>query len=338
MAQNLYQLRVLSGSGSGSYAAGEAVPVSANPPRSGRTFANWIGSGVEYLDNTESSATVLRMPSKSVLLVPKYKEGENQEPIVNPAPVSNPDPVIAPQPVETPQPIQNVATGRQSIFLGSRRYILYVPNNYTSEQSYPLVISSHGTRQNGDTEMDSSGPNNSWDRGTPTWPTLAERHNVIVATPDYEGSFWESDSGRSTLFPGQREKLMSDEKFTLQLIISLADKYNIDPNRVWLTGFSGGGMLVHWLFLRNSFLFDAVSARHANFLTDLVPATNVEMEKATPIYIFAGSNDPWHESPAARAWYQGNGFSQLKYVIHSSGPSREHTTDREEALLWFLSL
>jgi hypothetical protein len=66
-----YQLTVVSGSGSGSYAAGTVVNISANAPPVGQEFDRWVGAVV---GNATSANTTLTMPSVATTVTATYRE------------------------------------------------------------------------------------------------------------------------------------------------------------------------------------------------------------------------------------------------------------------------
>jgi Divergent InlB B-repeat domain len=69
--QPAYSLTVNSGSGSGTYAAGTLVTITANPAPSGQTFSNWDGGGGGVASPT-SSTTTLTMPAANTTVTAKY--------------------------------------------------------------------------------------------------------------------------------------------------------------------------------------------------------------------------------------------------------------------------
>lgn len=234
-----------------------------------------------------------------------------------------------------------VATGRQTLYESAtnRRYILYVPTDYDPDRPYPLIISSHGTSQNGDTEMDSTGPNNGYDNGTPTWPVLAEADDVIVACPDMTGAYGENHC--ASISATHLNQLASDETAILTIIDEIQGAYNIDASRILMTGFSGGGNVAHYVGLRHPEVFAAICARHGNFLPDLAPSPLPAGITNTPVYLFTGSSDTacgTTGSAGSMAWYKAQGFIYLKTDVFTIYPSNVHTTDRHHALNWFLSL
>jgi len=232
-------------------------------------------------------------------------------------------------------PLTVTPTGRQTLTESTtgRRYILYVPTDYDENYMYPLIVSSHGTAQNGDTEMDSTGPNNGFDRGTPTWPTLAEENDVIVACPDMTGAY-----GYPDWTSGQLTQLASDDTAIMAIITEIEGNYNINPNDILLTGFSGGGHVVHYVGLRHPDVFKATCARHGNFNTAEVPSPLPSGVTNMPVYIFTGSNDTTGGPPESIAWYTAQGFNNLDTDTFTTYPSSEHTTDRHHAMDWFMDL
>lgn len=66
-----YSLTVVDGSGSGSYAEGASVAISANTPQAGFTFDKWTGS-TSYINNVNSSLTTVTMPASNITLTATY--------------------------------------------------------------------------------------------------------------------------------------------------------------------------------------------------------------------------------------------------------------------------
>jgi hypothetical protein len=66
------QLTVINGTGSGSYAAGTVVTITANTPPAGQTFVKWTGAPVA---NAASPTTTLTMPSAATTITATYSGG-----------------------------------------------------------------------------------------------------------------------------------------------------------------------------------------------------------------------------------------------------------------------
>jgi len=226
-----------------------------------------------------------------------------------------------------------IATGKSTRFIDGRRYLLHIPTNYNPFREHPLIVSSHGTNQNGDTEMDANGPNSGFDRGTPIWPVLSNQLSAIVATPDMQGAF---GNEQGSLAQGQIDLLKNDENFIVQIVQRTKNQYKVDNNKVLLTGFSGGGHVVHYVGLRHPELFSHLSSRHGNFHEDLAPS-NLQAVLNMPIQLFSGQDDPVQGTLQANHWYQiTKGFQNVQFDMFTDSPSNLHTTDRQKATDWFI--
>jgi len=69
----LYALTVNSGTGSGSYAEGTKVKVTAAAAPAGKIFDKWTGD-VQYLKNPDDSINEITMPAKSISITATYKD------------------------------------------------------------------------------------------------------------------------------------------------------------------------------------------------------------------------------------------------------------------------
>src|SRR5438132_7976675 len=106
------------------------------------------------------------------------------------------------------QPEQEVTVGSQ-IF----EYGLYVPENYRPEKAYPLVICIHGAGFTGDAYLE-------------RWKVRL-KDNYILACPTLAyGDWWTRTA----------------EQLVMVTILAVTGTYHIDPQRVFLTGMSNGGI------------------------------------------------------------------------------------------------
>ncbi len=114
----------------------------------------------------------------------------------------------------------------------TRRYLLYVPKSYEASTATPLIISIHGGAMWPALQMWLSG-----------WNNVADQHGFIVVYPAGTGAFhgWPSGPGPHSWHQGPHCCLPQDLRFISDLIDKLAGQYNIDPNRIYVSGFSNGG-------------------------------------------------------------------------------------------------
>ncbi|MFT6013429.1 MAG: polyhydroxybutyrate depolymerase [Chitinophagales bacterium] len=124
-----------------------------------------------------------------------------------------------------------------------REYTVHVPAAYNAASSVPLLISLHGL---GDNMANFSGAG---------FHALSESENFIVVTPQALnfsflgfaiGASWNSGVGAEVsvlseaIYPNE---YIDDVGFISALIDSLSSQYNIDPDRIYATGFSMGGFM-----------------------------------------------------------------------------------------------
>ena len=114
-------------------------------------------------------------------------------------------------------------------------YRLYVPTGYDPARQYPLVVALHGL---GGTE------NSFFDNYEQEFPPLAEAHGYIVAAPlgfRVDGSYgW--GLGDPPADPTVRSVQQHSEEDVMEVLARVQAQYNIDPNRIYLTGHSMGAI------------------------------------------------------------------------------------------------
>ena len=109
-----------------------------------------------------------------------------------------------------------------------RQFFLYVPDCLTDNR--PLIISCHGMNQD-----------YQYQKGYARWEQLADTANFVVAYPvGVEGSSWGLSYATGWDVEG-----MTDVNFMLDIVDDVANNYNIDRSRVYLSGFSLGGAFVY---------------------------------------------------------------------------------------------
>jgi hypothetical protein len=80
-----YALTVVKGSGSGPYAEGATVNITADPPAGGQEFDTWISDGGVIFASDTSAATSFTMPAKAVTVTATYKPTTPPAPPVAPS-------------------------------------------------------------------------------------------------------------------------------------------------------------------------------------------------------------------------------------------------------------
>lgn len=109
-----------------------------------------------------------------------------------------------------------------------RSYLVYLPADYLPGDSRPLLFALHGLTQNGNLMMQFTGFND-----------YADQYGFIVVYPDGISNSW------NVGIPGGSSA--NDVGFLSALIDTLHQRYNINLNRVYSTGFSNGGFMSYRL-------------------------------------------------------------------------------------------
>ncbi len=121
-------------------------------------------------------------------------------------------------------------------FRGFRRhYRLHIPDKYDKAKSYPLVIVIHGAFSTAEEFEEISG-----------FSTLADEEGFIVAYPNGIGilGFLQHWNGGHCCGMAAEKKI--DDVGYLQAVISdIKQHIEVDPDRIYMAGFSNGGMLAY---------------------------------------------------------------------------------------------
>ncbi|MEO8392203.1 MAG: alpha/beta fold hydrolase [Chloroflexota bacterium] len=159
-----------------------------------------------------------------------------------------------------------------------RNYELHIPE--TLDDSAPLVIALHGRGDTG-----------SGMEALTHFDNLADREGFMVAYPDglnYEWNFVRGVHGY--------DMSQDDTAFLVALIDHIADDHPVDKTRVYLVGFSNGGLMVQRAACENPAPFAAfasVSAALFGGITDVCPETRDIRAPMLLINGTADTNIPW---------------------------------------------
>lgn len=110
--------------------------------------------------------------------------------------------------------IENIVVGTTT-----REMLVYAPADI--EANRPLMISMHGLNQD-----------IAYQQNQTKWEEVAKANNFVVVYPGGINRSWDISGNRDT-------------DFILVIIDEMSKRYNIDRNRVYLSGFSMGGMMTY---------------------------------------------------------------------------------------------
>ncbi|MBI4358533.1 MAG: hypothetical protein HY584_04470 [Candidatus Omnitrophica bacterium] len=126
-----------------------------------------------------------------------------------------------------------VKTGLQNVASDRYGYSLFVPGEYTPDRSWPLVVVLHDTGGRGEEYIK-------------VWAEAAKERGMIVFSPTYE----EPRGG----LPFDHDQRL------IRLKRAIQDQYEVDPDRVLITGFGSGGHYAFYLGLRYPKEFTAIAS------------------------------------------------------------------------------
>jgi phospholipase/carboxylesterase len=150
---------------------------------------------------------------------------------------------------------------------GSRGgFSLYVPEYYTSDRAWPLVVALHGGSGNGRNFL--------W-----SWLRDARSFGAILIAPTATGRTW---------------ALMGDDGDTPNLdriLESVRGRFNVDARRMLLTGMSDGGTFCYVTGLESTSPFTHLAPVAATFNPLMAQMADAERMRGLPIFLTHGKLD-----------------------------------------------
>jgi len=157
-----------------------------------------------------------------------------------------------------------------------RTYILYLPENYSENISYPLLLNFHGYGSNAFEQM--------W---YGDFRPLADSEGFIIVHPN--GTLDDTGTSHFNVGGWTTGSTADDVGFTSALLDDIISAYSIDENRIYSTGMSNGGYMS---FLLACELSDRIAAI-ASVTGSMTPSTseNCDPQHPTPIMQIHGTED-----------------------------------------------
>jgi polyhydroxybutyrate depolymerase len=160
-----------------------------------------------------------------------------------------------------------------------RTYELFVPDNYSLKQTYPLVLILHG----------GGGKAKGIVRSTRfRFNQLANRDGFIAVYPNGIGKSW-NDGARDTLAPARKLNI-DDIVFLKALIVKLEKQLSINQNQIYACGISNGGFMAQRLAYELSDKIKGIGVVAANLSE--VQAQKTPPENPVPVIFINGTADP----------------------------------------------
>lgn len=197
---------------------------------------------------------------------------------------------------------------RKVISVGESKgeYFVYIPSSYAPDRSWPAVVMLHGVGGSG------FGQAMAWLKAS------AHNDEFIFIAPTYASGLWWEDEA---------------ENFVLSVLDRAKKEYNINTNRVYLTGFSSGGHGAWYMAIRHPGIFAAI-----NPIAGECPLPELLVNLAhVSVYIIHGAEDDVISVEAARdasSRLAGLGYN----FVYKELPGLRHTfpgTEAGDVPKWF---
>lgn len=159
------------------------------------------------------------------------------------------------------QPVTG-AKGGTNYYINNRQVYVYAPQNIRSHR--PLLISMHGMNQD-----------INYQKNQAKWESVADTANIVVAYPSGENKSWDISGDKDT-------------KYLISIIDKLSQDYKIDKSRVYLSGFSMGGMMTYHCMNKIPDYFAAFAPVSGYLFGNTQPSSST---RAVPLFHTHGTAD-----------------------------------------------
>ncbi len=159
-----------------------------------------------------------------------------------------------------------------------REYMVYIPDNYTPGDQWPVVFNLHGLTSNAFQQYLYTG-----------FHLVADTANFIVCYPEGTPIVGGSGNQWNVSFPFSTNTA-DDVGFIDELIDTLHAHYNINLDKVYTTGMSNGGYMSYKLVCELTDRFAAMASVTGSMVPD--EATACDPSMTIPVMQVHGTNDP----------------------------------------------
>ena len=190
-----------------------------------------------------------------------------------------------------PQPTGTIPDEEVNVRGHAYDLAIFVPSTYQPTKSYGLVVCLHGAGFTGEAYLD-------------RWQTRLGEHYVLACPTVPMGAWFTRDA----------------EELVLATIHSVQRRYHIDPDRIFLTGMSNGGIGTWVIGMHDAPLFAGIVPMAGGLDGVLMPfLSNL---RTTPIYIIHGAKDRVMPVELSRAITHE--LTKLGYAFVYREHDREH--------------
>ena len=145
-------------------------------------------------------------------------------------------------------------------------YSLYVPENYTRDREWPLIICLHGGYGEGSEYI-------------MTWLRPARTRGYILLSPKSLAETWSMTRNRI------------DTRSVMRMLDEVQRDYAIDASRIYLTGLSDGGIFTYIMGIERHELFAGIAPVAGALHMTIDPMLRTSTGKEVPIFVVHGAHD-----------------------------------------------
>jgi len=197
-----------------------------------------------------------------------------------------------------------------------KQYSLYVPENYTPQRTWPLIVCLHGGYGRGDDYI--------W-----TWLRPAKSKGYLLLSPKSAGPTW------SVLNPPL------DIRSIQAMLEEVCTTYAVDRKGVYLTGLSDGGTFTYLLGLSCAELFAGIAVIAGEMHPMVDPLLRRGQGKAVPMLIVHGAQDFIFDVAFTRqsiTLLQKVGYNVTYQELPDWGHAYTYSINEQRVLPWFEGL
>ena len=227
--------------------------------------------------------------------------------------------------LETRAPGLEVPVGFIHMERASHRagYSLYVPENYTAQKNWPLIVCLHSGYGRGDDYI-------------LTWLRPAKSKGYLLLAPQSRGPTWSAI--RTPFSPPNPPLDMGSIRAMLEEVFNT---YAVDRSRVYLSGFSDGGIFTYILGLTYADLFTGIAPVAGRLHPALEDLMRRGQGKGLPMLMVHGGQDPIFSVGFTRQTHDL--FTRLGYQVTYKelsewGHAYPYSINESIVLPWFESI
>jgi phospholipase/carboxylesterase len=202
-------------------------------------------------------------------------------------------------------------------------YSLYVPENYTPQKTWPLIVCLHGGYSRDDDYI-------------LTWLRIAKSKGYLLLSPKSSRETWSA-----IRTPGTPPNPITDLRSIRLMLDEVWETYAVDRGRIYATGFSDGGIFTHILGLSFPDLFTGIAPIASQLHTAVDNMLRRGRGTDLPILLVHGEKDPIFSIDFARQTRQlldGLGYPLTFHEVPNWGHAYPYSINETVVLPWFESL